>query len=258
MIPLYQQTIGVLNGEMANGRVLEVGSAKGYFLAVLKKMGWDGFGIEISAAATQFAREKLNVPSYTGTLEKYVEQEKFEAFPLVLAFDLLEHVTQPEDFIRKLNHATQTGGTVIFTTPNAQSANIPVVQAAWSGFNPFHIYLFSQENISRLLKKHRFEIQTIFSYNNSRETPDAIQTANSDKIYPAAKTALKKMKLMNYLKNVRLKIWQFQEAKRREACLNQAANAIQQQSNYFSTPDSRAELAKSCEGDNLVVIAKKM
>jgi 2-polyprenyl-3-methyl-5-hydroxy-6-metoxy-1,4-benzoquinol methylase len=258
MLPMYQQTIGGLEPEMAVGRVLEIGSAKGYFLAVLKKLGWTVFGIEISVAASQFAREKFGIPGFAGTLEDYVAQKKFDTWPLVLALDVLEHVTQPDDFVAQLNRVTKTGGTVIFMTPNGGAANIEILQADWSGFNPFHIFIFSPENITRLLEKHGFAVQKIFSYNNARQKRGSIPQSDQKIFNGLTKSFFKKIRLNNLMKNLRFKIWNLLDQSQRKIILEEVVSEIQQQGNYFSTPDSQGELAKSCAGDNLVIIAKKV
>lgn len=257
MIPMYQQTIGSLTPEMPVGKVLEIGSAKGYFLAVLKKLGWTVYGVEISPTANQFAREKFNIPVFTGTLEEYAAQSNFESWPLVLAFDVLEHVTNPDDFISQLNRVTQIGGTVIIMTPNGAAANIEWLKADWPGFNPFHIFLFSPQNITQLLNKHGFQVQKIFSYNNARKTQDSIPHPEQNLLYGFMKILLRKMKLINFIKNVRLQIWQQKETDQVEYLLDRAIYEIKKDSNYFFSTDSQGEFALTCTGDNMVIVAKK-
>jgi len=237
--------------------VLEIGSAKGYFLAVLKTLGWTVFGVEISAVAGKFAREKFNIPVCTGTLEEYAAQPNYESWPLVLAFDVLEHVTDPDDFIAQLNRVTITGGVVILVTPNGGSANIGSLQAAWSGFNPFHIFIFNSENLKQLLTRHGFEVQKIFSYNNTRLTRETVPGSTQNFWIVFAIKCLKKIGLIHWLKNIRLKYWSFLDEGSRNLYLEAVVTEIQKQGNYFSTPDSQAELAQIGAGDNLVIIAKK-
>ncbi|MBN2088472.1 class I SAM-dependent methyltransferase [candidate division KSB1 bacterium] len=258
MILQYQLTIGLVKDKVQTQRVLEIGSAKGYLLAILKAMGWDVFGIEISATATQFARKQFGISSFTGTLEKYVDQNTFEKFPLVLALDLIEHVPDPDDFLSKVNQVTAKGGYLIIVTPNGGSDNLDTLNSNWSGFNPFHINIFSKDNLAVLLLKHGFQIEKVFSYNNARLSSSPDYKTDKPDYFDSFKNLAKKLQLFNFLKDIRFVLWQQLDALHRNDYLKQTIDQIQIQPDYFSTADSRDELAKDCKGDNMVLILKKI
>ena len=50
IVNIYQRTIAEMGRDIKPGRILEIGSAKGYLLAVLKALGWQTMGIEVSRA----------------------------------------------------------------------------------------------------------------------------------------------------------------------------------------------------------------
>ena len=129
MVAMYQHTIGIIPDHILPKTVLEIGSAKGYFLSVLKMLEWEVMGIEISKQASEFAKHKLNIPVFTGQLEEFAKNKNTQ-YPLVLAIDLLEHVTNPNKFVASLSSVTQSGGQVIISTPNGNSANIQVLGEA--------------------------------------------------------------------------------------------------------------------------------
>ncbi|MCK5737708.1 class I SAM-dependent methyltransferase [bacterium] len=255
MVEMYQHTIGILETKIASKKILEIGSAKGYFLALLKGIGWDVFGVEISKAASSFSRNKLKVPTWTGQLEKYIQKSE-DKFPVVLAMDIIEHVTDPNYFLACANRALVSGGLLIIGTPNANSINIETQKQHWPGFNPFHIYLFNPENLSRLLQRNGFEIDFYYTYDNKKMLENERHKAplswrNNGKVL------LKTAGLMSFIKSIRLQWWQLLDTTKRHDYLFKASHNVSNAVNYFDTEDGKSTFAKTAQGDNLVIIARK-
>jgi 2-polyprenyl-3-methyl-5-hydroxy-6-metoxy-1,4-benzoquinol methylase len=51
------------------GKLLDIGCGAGFFIACLRRYGWDVKGIDVSEWAAEFAREKLKLNVFTGTVE---------------------------------------------------------------------------------------------------------------------------------------------------------------------------------------------
>ena len=75
------------------GRMLEVGSYIGMFLKIARERGFDVLGVEPSVWASSYAREKLQVPTITGSAESIPAGTK--PFDVVCSWDVLEHVADP-------------------------------------------------------------------------------------------------------------------------------------------------------------------
>ncbi|MEW6077773.1 MAG: class I SAM-dependent methyltransferase [Thermodesulfobacteriota bacterium] len=164
-VHIYNRTIRRIENKISEKRVLEIGSAKGYLLSIMQKMGWEVKGIEISAEAARYAVEKLHVDTFHGTIDQYIQSPgAFEPYPLVLAIDIIEHVPDPVLFIRHLQKIVKPGGMLIIDTPNGGSKKIGIEGSAWKGFNPYHISLFSVSNLSQLLTQSGFHLKDIFFY----------------------------------------------------------------------------------------------
>ena len=141
--PMYARTVALVENEFkeTDRHALDIGSGRGYFPAVLKRLGWDAHGIEISREAAKYAKERFGLETiFVGTIEQYVAEIDTK-FPLVTAIDVIEHVPSPAKFIAALSEVVRPGGLAIIDTPNAAAYNIKVDGVAWKGFNPFHIYL---------------------------------------------------------------------------------------------------------------------
>lgn len=258
IVSLYQRTVALIENQVHPRRVLEIGSAKGYLLSVLSRLGWDVQGIEISRSAAKFSRQKLNVPTYAGTLEEFVTHHPDEKYPLILAIDLLEHVIEPPSFLERVNQVLERNGLLIIDTPNGNSANIARYGNEWQGFNPFHLFIFSLESLSCLLNKYGFEIQKVFSHGNLQHDEAVIKIQHPNIIRERFKAIMRETQLMTLAKHLRRRLYEFQDTPHRYHYLCESILKIRTGQDYFSSNDSHGKFAKNCQGDNLVVIAKKI
>jgi 2-polyprenyl-3-methyl-5-hydroxy-6-metoxy-1,4-benzoquinol methylase len=158
-------------------RLLEVGSAKGYMLALLARLGWTVTGIEISDYAAAYSRRTFGVEVFTGTLEAFRETDG-RSFNAVLAQDVLEHVPDPGAFLAGLRDSVEPGGWLVIDTPNVGGRNVRVLAERWRGFNPFHVYLFDRAALTQAIAKVGFDVHLIGSYNNV--PPEASVAAGVD------------------------------------------------------------------------------
>lgn len=133
-------------------RVAEIGSAKGYLLVLLKRLGWSVQGIEIPAEASDYALSRFRVPTFKVTIEDYLESKSRRHFFVVLAIDVIEHVLNPIDFLNSVDAILSDKGLLIIDTPNGNSRNIEYLGSKWKGFNPFHIYLFFNSDFAITFK----------------------------------------------------------------------------------------------------------
>jgi 2-polyprenyl-3-methyl-5-hydroxy-6-metoxy-1,4-benzoquinol methylase len=177
----YLRTIAHL-AQPQGARLLEVGSAKGYMLALLWRLGWTVTGIEISEYAAAYSRRTFGVEVLTGTLESFRETDG-RSFNVVLAQDVLEHVPDPAAFLAGLRDSVEPGGWLVIDTPNVGGRNVRILGERWRGFNPFHVYLFDRAALTQAIAKVGFDVYLIGSYNN---VPPEASVAAAGNHAPAA------------------------------------------------------------------------
>jgi 2-polyprenyl-3-methyl-5-hydroxy-6-metoxy-1,4-benzoquinol methylase len=249
IVAMYQRTIGLIESQISTKRSIDIGTGRGYFPAVLRELGWDAAGIEISADATKYAREKFGLDVFTGTVEQYAASPSAKQFPLVTAIDVIEHVPSPDTFVAAAAKIVESGGRLIIDTPNALAANIRNKGVAWKGFNPFHIYLFSIDNLTQLLTRHGMTVEQSFSYGNAPDDVDA-----RDKVIGGLKKAhLLSPAVSAYFAMKKLTV----RSGDPQPHVQRAESRIRNEPAYTSTPDSTDLLAKDKAGDNIVVVARK-
>jgi 2-polyprenyl-3-methyl-5-hydroxy-6-metoxy-1,4-benzoquinol methylase len=146
------------------GRLLDVGCALGDCLLEAKILGWkEAEGIEISQYAYQFAKERsLNVKLGTLNGNSY----KLNTFDVVTYQDVIEHIPDPVNELKKIYRIIKPGGIVFLVTPDIGGIWSRLLGPLWYHYKPYeHLTYFSQKSISRALKETGFtNIETRKTY----------------------------------------------------------------------------------------------
>lgn len=258
---LMHQTVATVSAQVPDKRMLEVGSAKGYLLAIMAELGWTVAGVELSEDAAEHARHQLGQQVYTGTLQAHVTSDQFSPYPLVVSTDVIEHVTDLEGFVRACHRAVAPGGLLLLGTPNADSIHRHRQGERWLGFNPFHIFLFNRHNLGTLLARHGFEVVQAYTCNNTDDPPPLMPQDSPLKKF--ARRGLQATGLMAIVRDVMAhkpspsatghhgKNLSLPDAVRH------TAQELRQRPPYFSTTDGSHPRSAACLGDNLVVVARR-
>jgi len=140
------------------GRLLEIGCSYGFFLDAARREGWEVEGIELSDRAASFARKELGLPVAGGTVSDLSERQPVP-FDAIVAWHVIEHVTDPRKFLEEIAGLVRPGGIVALRTPNIDSVVAKLAGRAWEWLSPpDHICLFSAQTLSCLLRACGFEI----------------------------------------------------------------------------------------------------
>lgn len=135
----------------AGGRLLEIGSAYGFFLE-LAKDHYQICGYEICQDGVKHAREKLGLDvRCEDFLQAEIEEASFDA---ICMYDCIEHLPRPDLFVQKIARLLRPGGKVFITTGDI-SALVPKIRGkSWRMIHPpTHIHYFSKDSLARLLHR---------------------------------------------------------------------------------------------------------
>ncbi len=138
------------------GRLLDVGSATGDFLAAARELGWEAHGIDLSPHAAAVARRRgLDVT--VGTLAD--AQFQAASFDVVTMLDVLEHLVDPVAELREVHRVLRPGGLLCVETPNWGSVYRHILRRRWAALQPrLHLLYFDARTASRLLDRAGFDI----------------------------------------------------------------------------------------------------
>ena len=96
-----------------NGKLLDIGCGPGYLMEEAKELGFDVYGVEVGQKASDIAKKKFgNEKIYNGIIEKSNFQNN--SFDIIMMSDVLEHVENPLELLKKLKELLCcTGGGIL-------------------------------------------------------------------------------------------------------------------------------------------------
>ncbi len=132
-------------------RLLDVGCATGGFLEYMQRReGFTVWGVELNPHAAAYARDRLGIPVYAGTLEEANLPQ--DAFDVVTMWHVLEHVFDPLSTAREVRRVLKPGGVFVCHVPVLDSLGARVFGRYWSGYEiARHTYVWSVATINRLM-----------------------------------------------------------------------------------------------------------
>lgn len=153
-----------LVGDLSGKKVLDIGCARGYVGSRIKAMGNYVAGVDISESAIKEA-EKVLDKAYVFDLEGHWPD--FEnKFNLAILPEILEHVFDPVEVLKKVYSTLDNDGEIIITTPNILlwTSRIKIIFGKFEytdqGLMDFgHIRLFTYKYLNKVLKDSGFKIE---------------------------------------------------------------------------------------------------
>lgn len=132
------------------GRLLDLGCWVGFLLAEARDRGWAVQGVEPSAWASSYARERLGLD--------VVQDDLFSAplpegtFDAVVLGDVIEHLPRPAEALERIASLLAPGGVVVMMLPDAGSRLARTLGARWWSVIPTHVQYFTRASMTRLLR----------------------------------------------------------------------------------------------------------
>lgn len=183
LLAQYDGEVAVIEAETGGqGRLLELGSAGGFFIEAARLRGWDVRGIELSPPAADYSRSELGLEVFEGLLEDAPYEPK--SFDVAIADNVLEHTTDPTQVVRDLLGLLRPGGHLLIVVPTY--VNSPFFRAFLTvgalvprrllgkamlrilkldedhdGGYPYHILEFDRRTLVRLVRAAGGEIVSV-------------------------------------------------------------------------------------------------
>lgn len=204
-VPFQQDRIRLLKKHLGkNKRLLEVGCSAGMFLWHAHRYVKEAVGIDYDSRSAKFAARKCGCRTY----DKDIGQTdlKKKSFDVICAFQTLEHVQDPVDFIARYRKYLRPGGVMAIEVPNLRDAlvyayNLPNHKKFF--YHISHPWYFTEKSLQKLMKKSGFrgKVFHIQDYNIFNH----INWIINDKPQPSFSPGLSSPKV-NFRKNIEPKI----------------------------------------------------
>ena len=138
-------------------KLLEIGSAYGFFLDAARNDFQLLQGIDLTEEGVRHTREQLHLEAVQADFLKH--DFGGDKFDVVCLWDTIEHLRRPDLYLQKISDYTESGALLTVTTGDIGSLNARARGARWRMIHPpTHAHYFSSQTLARLLDAHGFDV----------------------------------------------------------------------------------------------------
>lgn len=207
-----------------DSKILEIGCGMGYLTFALHKAGFNILGLDISQKAIDYAIKMYGDFYICADIFEYSKKNS-NKFDIVILTEVIEHVTNPIEFLKEIKKLLTDKGKIIVSTPEN-----PLSKYVWNtDIPPIHQWWFSKESMkfigdklqlsskfvdfSEFYKENYLKISTStkhsFDYNNRHfidEKGELISRVSQKQKIPIIKSHLSKISLLKNYYHLSLRI----------------------------------------------------
>ena len=151
---------GRISKYVKTGTILDIGCGRGLFLDVMRRGGWHTIGTEFNEETASYAIKTYGLKVLSGD----IIQHKLlpESLDAININQVLEHLKNPDKIIEESFRLLRKGGVLIISVPDLRSPQFAIGKENWFLLDlPFHLFHFTEEGLSELLRKNQFKVKYI-------------------------------------------------------------------------------------------------
>jgi 2-polyprenyl-3-methyl-5-hydroxy-6-metoxy-1,4-benzoquinol methylase len=142
-IATYQFALKHVKGK----RVLDYGCGSGYGSHMLSSIADYVFAVDISEEAVNYAKKCYKA---NNLVFKAISELSNEKFDVITSFQVIEHVPNGKEYIKKLKDLLNPEGCLLISTPDKSYRLFNYIQKPW---NIFHLKEYTSKGLNNLLQK---------------------------------------------------------------------------------------------------------
>lgn len=147
-------------------RLLEIGCGNGFFLEKAKELGYqEVYGVEPSSEAIERALPSIR----RNILRGLFGPELFSAnsFDVVCCFQTLDHIVDPNAFLRDCRYYLKDGGKILCITHNIDALAAKILGERCPMIDIEHIFLFNKSTLNTIFAHNGFTVSNVFDVANT-------------------------------------------------------------------------------------------
>jgi SAM-dependent methyltransferase len=155
----FRRNLRVLARFSSGGRLLEIGSAYGFFLHMARSR-WEVEGVDVIFEGVRYVWERLGLKVHLGdflTLDFMPW-----SYEVVCLWDTIEHLREPDRYVAKANDLLHPGGILAVTTGDIGSRVARFQGRRWRLIHPpTHLHYFTRASLCTLFERHGLRVEEV-------------------------------------------------------------------------------------------------
>ena len=144
------------------GRLLDIGTAAGAFLAAAKARGWNAEGCEPNTGLARWGSAPVGVTIREGSV--FEQDYTYGTFDVVTLWDVIEHTLNPREMLEHCHRLLKPGGVLVVNYPDIGSSIARALGRRWLFLTSVHLYYFDRTTIQRMLATTGFRVERLRPY----------------------------------------------------------------------------------------------
>lgn len=141
------------------GRLLDIGTAAGAFVAAARARGWQAEGCEPNKWLAEWGARHYGLTIRQGSV--FDQDYEDGSFDVVTLWDVIEHTLEPREMLERCFRLLRPGGVLVVNYPDIGSWIARALGRRWLFLTSVHLYYFDRGTIARMLESTGFRVESI-------------------------------------------------------------------------------------------------
>lgn len=141
------------------GRLLDIGTAAGAFVAAARDRGWQAEGCEPNKWLAEWGTSHYGITIRQGSV--FDQPYEPASFDVITLWDVIEHTPDPRAVLEHCRTLLKPGGVLVVNYPDIGSWIARVLGRRWLFLTSVHLYYFDRRTIRMILERTGYRVDTV-------------------------------------------------------------------------------------------------